>query len=215
MSANELKNEKQYLSVEQQIKLSQKLLKLAEHEPLWNKLFFSYSSTVAAIPLYSVFLLSWRAGFRGYGLSRYGKSRFVSIVTGLIFPTNGVMCHECFASCSFTEPFRPENPWSYGWRFAAWHQVGLLASLYGGFALTFLFARGSGVLVVPQDIIRGGWRSYTGRLFFGRIKPYSKNLAIAGLCSTAFMFLAGAAGYLQSKKLLAKMGRQSLVFKED
>lgn len=204
----------QYLTYDEQSRIIHRLIDLTKTAPLKEKIFFAYAPQISAIPTFLIFFQSWRAGFRGYNLSKYGKARVVTIVSGLAFPANGYLAHS-LAHDKLTQPFRRESAWYYGWKHAINHQFGLFSCTMGPLMLTFLFASRLGLLPIPDGMHKPGIRQIAAKVFYFKVKPYVRSIAMTAVASTAIMFFVGMGAYIQSCNLLAKVGRKTISLREE
>lgn len=204
-----------YLNVDQQQALAIQLEQLAEKESLSKRLLFPHAAFLDFFSLCPLSFYTWRAGFRGYGLCKYGRGRILTVVMAAVYPTYGGYATSVWGTSALTEPFRKENPWYHGLRFAAAHQVGIFITITGSICLSFVVASRSGLLPIPDGMHKPGVRQIASQVLFNRIKPYGKSIILPAVLSTVFMYAVGVGAYQQSCLLLAKLNRKSLIYKED
>lgn len=204
-----------FLNVDQQQELAVRLQALAEKESLPKRLLFPNAAYTNVLSLLPLSFFTWRAGFRGYGLYKYNRGRLLTVTLALVYPCYGPLGTEMFATTGLLEPYRKENPWYHGARFALVNNIGIFITLTGNVCLTFLMATRSGLLPIPEGMHKPGVRQVAAQMLLGRIKPYRQSIALSALFSTAVMFAVGFAGYHQSCSILGAMNRKSLIYKED
>ena len=170
-----------------------------------------YLNYVSLLPLT---FCAWRAGFRGYGLCKYNRGRLLTLALSLTYPCYGPFAISIWAENGLLKPFREENPWHHGLRFALTNQVGMFITTTGNIGLAYLFAVKSGLIIMPPGIQNPTLRQITVKVVLNRVKPYVKSIALSAAFSTTVMFAIGYGAYQQSCYLLAKLDRKSLVYKE-
>jgi hypothetical protein len=203
------------LNVDQQQQLSVQLNRLAEDEPFLRRLLYPNTAYLCMLSLCPLSFFTWRAGFKGYGLSKYGRGRILTVILAIIYPSYGALATEMWASSKLTEPFRKENPWYHGAKFALCSQAGIFSTVVGNIGVSFLIANRSGLLPIPDGMHKPGVRQVATQILLGRIKPFSKSIVLSAAFSTAFMFAVGVGGYMQTCSILAKMNKKSLIYRED
>jgi hypothetical protein len=203
------------LTIEEQHEIGVKLESLARKDSIYWRLLFPNSGYTNVLALAPLSFYTWRAGFRGYGLCKYGRGRILTVVMALIYPTYGGFSNETWGTTALMQPFRKEDPWYHGARFALANQPGVFITVTGNIFLSFLIASRSGLLPIPDGMHKPGIREVAAQILVGRVKPYTKSIVLSAVLSTAFMFAVGYAAYLRTNTLLADMNRKSLIYKED
>lgn len=204
----------QYLPLHEQRAVISRLEDISKEAPLREKIFFAYAAEIGTIANSLIYLLSWRAGFMGYGLFKYGRARIISFTSGFIFPANSYAMNH-YANRELTNPYRSESALHYTWKQGLCNQYGILGCLSGPLILTFLFASKMNLLPIPDGMHKPGVREVAAKIFYQRIRRYTKGLALSAAFSTGLMFYVGYASFIQSCNLLAKMGRKTIILKED
>lgn len=199
-----------YESIDKQISRTQNLLRLAETRPLRKRATILYSGALSLLPLYAVSFVTWRAGFRGFGLSKYGRSRGITAFLAFIYPLNGGFANQVLGADKLIAPYRREDPWYYAGRFALNQQIGHFAILTGNIFTLFLFATRGGSLPIPAGIHKPGLREVAVQMLLKRLKPYYKGIAMTLVGSSVYMFALGYGAYHESCVLLAMMDRKTL-----
>lgn len=206
--------ERTYLSSSEQQEVIRRLWLANNVVPLKENIFFNHGDKISYLTLIASSFIFWRTGFRAYNLYKYGRGRTATLAVSLFLPANGALAHTAYCTNSLVDYYRSENIWTYGFRSALVHQIGLLMSLSSSLTVTFLFAQRSGILPIPAGKHRGGVRQVAFKLFMGKLKPYSKTIAMTFVTTTALMFAVGLCEYKQSCDLLAKQNRKTLSWKE-
>lgn len=208
-------SDKTYISVNQQQEIISALSASTKDAPWREVLFFKHGPKISCGCLVASGFVFWQSGFRGYGLSKYGRGRIATFLLSLMISANQGFFHKVFVQGSLKEYYRPESMWTYGTKSAFWHQISLLISCSSVLGLTFFFAQRNGILPVPEGIHRKGVRSVALKTLVGRVRPYYKRMAMTSIATTAIMFVVGVYEYRQSCELLAKQNRKTLSLKED
>lgn len=206
----------QYLTLERQERLMGNFMQHAENARVEEVFYFRHGGDLAVIPALINALVYWNAGFRGYGLKRYGKGRVMTLIVPAICSFSGKAYTEAIGTLSLVEPFRREDSLYYGIRYAAGFQLSNLTTATAGMVMTFFYAQRNGVLLVPQTKFIFKTPVDAFGLMFTRLKPYRYTLLASWLGSTAIMFAVGVASYNETRKVLReRFNRQSLSFTED
>ena len=204
--------EKRYLSLSEQDAVIQRLYADLDKAPLNEKIFFKYGEHLSLGALAITSLLSWRAGFRGFGLHRFGRGRIATLVCSFACPASGALVHSMFVKSELTEIFRSETAWSYATKSILAHQFGIFNSIAGSLSITYFFAQKCGILPIPDDMVirEVGVRRAAIKLILDRLRPHFKTFRYCWLASTIFMFGVGFREYQESCNMLAKQNRSTL-----
>lgn len=203
------------LSVTEQQKVISHMRAIMSKQPLRKRVFFEQGSLICGAASTLVGLVVWRAAFRGFNLSRYGKARFASLSLSVMIPFNAAPVHSMLVSQSYTEKFRSENKWNYGINAALAYQLGTLVTVTSSFGFTFLLAHRYGTIPIPNNFLNKENGLYTLRYIGQRIRPYAKGITATFLMASVAMFFVGIRGYQETKEALAMMNRKTISMKED
>lgn len=204
-----------YLTVREQEQISGELANIANYVSVREKLFFKYGCVLSWAALQASTLVFWRSAFRGFNLYKFNRSRLSTLAYSCTVPFQGAYIHSAACQYKLQDYFRPENQWFFAYRAMLAHQLGLLACLSITTCVTFFAAQDKGIIPIPNQYLKKGYRLDTLKYVLTQLRPYAKTTTLTWLASSAVMFAVGLGEYKQSTALLAKLNRKTLSLKED
>lgn len=206
--------DRQYLSLNEQQKILSKLQTITNKTPLIEKFAFHQGENIQALTLFACGAVLWRCGFRGFYLQRYAKARITTLFLSQSSFAFGTLIHSTFVNRPLYTPYRSENVWNYGLKSLLVHQIGLFITSAFSLGGTFAFAHRFGIVPVADQPLKAGCRRETLTFIVNRLKPYKQTILTTWALSSIFMFCIGLVEYEQSRGILAKINRKSLIYKE-
>lgn len=209
------KNESKYHQ-ERWDSISQQDATISRFKDLQTKLpssqtFFINNTTIfAGLLNLSTSFLCWRAGFRGFNLSKYDKNRTPSFAMTLVASCNGSLINTMMLDRLLLDYYRKENMYYYGLISLASHNLGLLISMPTALVFTFMHAQRQGVILVPDNFTVKEVRPHVYKEIRNRIGRYTKTILIGYAISNVAMFYVGCRAYTESTRILNLLGRETL-----
>lgn len=205
---------KTYLSISDQERVIRDLYGLRQQLPMREQFWVSNGDKAAGLAVMASGLVFWRAGFRGFGLSKFNRARFSTCLFTIVNSFHGTMIHAIFVRSSLQDYYRKENALHYGIKSLISHQAGLLLTFIAAAGSTFGMAQYSGMIPVPKRFLSRNNRLKVLKYCITQFGPFRNTIAMTVMVSSLFATLVGVLEFRQSQKLLARLDRKSLVYRE-
>lgn len=202
------------LTTREQDLVRTKLLQTIERAPVSEKIFVSYGAGISLATCFLSGLAFWRAGFRGFGLAKYNKSRITGVIWTGIGSFYGALFHYQISNLAVHDYYRSENKWNYALRSLFAHVVGMSPVILFSIGIQLLSAERFGMMVLPSDYFAKEHRRETIKLIASRLRPYRKSMTSVYAVGCIWMFYVGLQEFNQSKDMLSKIGRRTLSYRE-
>ena len=204
-----------YLTLDEQQRLASSLSIYVDDAPTEKVLYMRNCTNFMVVPTVANAVYCWHAGFRGYGLAKFGRGRLYTLFVPFLGAVASRSYTDLLAQAQLYEPFRPESALRFGFLFASVYQIAHMSSLVAGPVMTFFWAAHNGILTIPVDKVFFGMSVNAFNQFFVRLKPWRNGMLFSWAASTSLAFAIGAVTYNQSCKVLSeRFNRRTLSLDE-
>lgn len=180
-----------------------------------DKLFVDYGAFFEYALLGIPGFVTWRSAFRAFNLSRYGKGRVSTLLASQLNSFSMILPHDVLVRSQVLEPFRTEDGLYHAKKSAVVHSLGITTVLFTSICVPFIVAQKNILIPVPDDYLKKPSRKIALEFIWTRLKPFGRTITLWTALSFVGSAALGYSEYQQSLDFLAKIGRKSVIYRED